>query len=47
MIGLDKMEKIEAPINSERGPNFHFPSPPRPGRQVALVNELTHSFIIK
>ncbi|MFM7086422.1 MAG: ABC-F family ATP-binding cassette domain-containing protein [Cyanobium sp.] len=41
---LDKVERIEAPIESIAGPQFRFPPAPRCGRQVALIEDLTHSY---
>jgi ATP-binding cassette subfamily F protein 3 len=41
---LDKVERIEAPQESLAGPRFRFPSAPRCGRQVALIEDLTHSY---
>jgi len=41
---LEKVERIEAPIESVAGPRFRFPPAPRCGRQVALIEELTHSY---
>ncbi|TVS04538.1 MAG: ABC transporter ATP-binding protein [Cyanobium sp. PLM2.Bin73] len=41
---LDKVERIEAPIESVGGPRFQFPEPPRSGRLVAAVRDLTLSY---
>jgi ATP-binding cassette subfamily F protein 3 len=41
---LDKVERIEAPIESVGGPRFRFPEPPRSGRLVAEVKDLTLSY---
>jgi ATP-binding cassette subfamily F protein 3 len=41
---LEKVERIEAPIESVGGPRFHFPEPPRSGRLVAEMRDLTHSY---
>jgi ATP-binding cassette subfamily F protein 3 len=41
---LEKVERIEAPTESISGPRFGFPPAPRSGRQVALVENLTHSY---
>ncbi len=41
---LEKMEIIEVPEVSESKPNFHFPEPPRSGKEVAIVEDLTHSY---
>ncbi|WP_411869695.1 ABC-F family ATP-binding cassette domain-containing protein [Vulcanococcus limneticus] len=41
---LDKVERIEAPIEGVGGPRFQFPPAPRSGRQIAVIEELTHSY---
>lgn len=41
---LEKVERIEAPLESISGPRFRFPEAPRSGRQVALIKDLTHSY---
>ena len=41
---LEKVERIEAPIESVGGPRFQFPEPPRSGRLVAQVKDLSHSY---
>ncbi|MFM7362117.1 MAG: ABC-F family ATP-binding cassette domain-containing protein, partial [Cyanobium sp.] len=41
---LDKVERIEAPTESLGGPSFRFPPAPRSGRQVAVIEDLTHSY---
>jgi ATP-binding cassette subfamily F protein 3 len=41
---LDKVERIEAPLEEVGGPRFQFPPAPRSGRQVAAVEDLTHSY---
>jgi ATP-binding cassette subfamily F protein 3 len=41
---LDKVERIEAPLESLSGPRFQFPPAPRSGRQIALIEELSHSY---
>ena len=41
---LDKVERIEAPLESVSGPRFQFPPAPRSGRQVATIRDLTHSY---
>jgi len=41
---LEKVERIEAPAESISGPRFRFPPAPRSGRQVAVVENLTHSY---
>ena len=41
---LDKVERIEAPVESVGGPRFQFPPAPRCGRQVAVIDNITHSY---
>ena len=41
---LDKVERVEAPIESVAGPIFQFPPAPRSGAQVALIDNVTHSY---
>ncbi|MEB3256083.1 MAG: ABC-F family ATP-binding cassette domain-containing protein [Synechococcaceae cyanobacterium] len=41
---LEKVERIEAPQESVAGPRFRFPPAPRCGRQVAVIEDLTHSY---
>ena len=41
---LEKVERIEAPVESLSGPRFRFPDAPRSGRQVALIKDLSHSY---
>jgi ATP-binding cassette, subfamily F, member 3 len=41
---LDKVERIEAPGESVSGPRFSFPPAPRSGRQVARIENLSHSY---
>ncbi len=41
---LDKVEKIEAPENNLKGPNFKFLDAPRPGRDILSIKDLTHSY---
>ncbi|CAK6690020.1 MULTISPECIES: ATP-binding cassette domain-containing protein [unclassified Synechococcus] len=41
---LEKVERIEAPIESVSGPRFRFPEAPRSGRLVAEFRDLTHSY---
>ncbi len=41
---LEKVERIEAPMESVTGPRFSFPAAPRSGRQVALIENLCHSY---
>tara|TARA_Y100001968_G_scaffold266413_1_gene255932 strand:- start:30530 stop:32233 length:1704 start_codon:yes stop_codon:yes gene_type:complete len=41
---LDKVQRIEAPIDNISGPNFSFPDIPRSGKEVVTINQLTHSY---
>jgi len=41
---LDKVERIDAPVETVGGPRFRFPEPPRSGRLVAEIKELSHSY---
>ena len=41
---LDKVERVEGPIESVAGPSFQFPPAPRSGAQVALIDNVTHSY---
>ncbi len=41
---LEKVERIEAPVETVGGPRFRFPEPPRSGRVVAEVKDLTLSY---
>jgi len=41
---LEKVERIEAPIEGVGGPRFQFPPAPRSGRQIALIRDLCHSY---
>ncbi len=41
---LEKVERLEAPLETVTGPRFHFPEPPRSGRLVAEIRDLTHSY---
>ncbi len=41
---LDKVEKIEAPQNSLKGPSFKFLDSPRAGRDILSIKDLTHSY---
>jgi ATP-binding cassette subfamily F protein 3 len=41
---LDKVEKIEAPENNLKGPNFKFLEAPRAGRDILNITDLTHSY---
>ena len=41
---LDKVERLDAPVESVQGPSFQFPTAPRSGRQIALIENLTHYY---
>jgi ATP-binding cassette, subfamily F, member 3 len=41
---LDKVERIDAPIESVSGPRFQFPPAPRSGRLIAEIQDLSHSY---
>jgi len=41
---LDKVERVQAPIESVGGPRFRFPPAPRSGRLVAEIRDLSHSY---
>jgi ATP-binding cassette subfamily F protein 3 len=41
---LQKVERIEAPVEDLAGPRFRFPPAPRSGRQVASFTNLTHAY---
>ena len=41
---LEKVERIEAPIESVSGPRFQFPPAPRSGRLIAEIKDLSHSY---
>ena len=41
---LEKVERIEAPLESLSGPRFAFPPAPRSGRVVATIENLTHGY---
>ena len=41
---LEKVEMVDAPIESVTGPSFRFPDAPRSGAQVAVIENLTHSY---
>jgi len=41
---LEKVERIDAPVEGVGGPRFQFPPAPRSGRQVATIENLTHSY---
>jgi ATP-binding cassette subfamily F protein 3 len=41
---LDKIDRLDAPIEGVGGPRFKFPQAPRSGRQIAVFEDLTHSY---
>ena len=41
---LDKVARVDAPIESVSGPSFRFPPAPRSGAQVALIENMTHCY---
>jgi len=41
---LDKVERIDAPIEGVSGPRFQFPPAPRSGRLIAEISDLSHSY---
>jgi len=41
---LEKVERIEAPIESVSGPRFQFPPAPRSGRLIARIEDLSHAY---
>ena len=41
---LDKVERIEAPINDLKSLHFRFPPAPRSGREVVDITDLTHLY---
>ncbi len=41
---LDKVERVDAPVESVSGPSFRFPPAPRSGAQVAVIDNMTHSY---
>lgn len=41
---LEKIERIEAPVSDVRTLRFRFPDPPRSGREVVAVKDLTHAY---
>ncbi|MEA5568774.1 ABC-F family ATP-binding cassette domain-containing protein [Anabaena sp. UHCC 0399] len=41
---LDKIERIEAPIEGVRTLHFRFPPAPRSGREVVKMKDLTHTY---
>ena len=41
---LEKMERVDAPIGDLRSLAFRFPPSPRSGREVALIEDMTHIY---
>ena len=41
---LDKVERVEAPIANLRTLKFSFPTSPRSGREVIVIEDLTHAY---
>jgi len=41
---IDKVEKIEAPDGKINSPRFHFSPAPRSGKEVVLIDDITHSY---
>ena len=41
---LEKVDRLEAPIETVGGPRFRFPDAPRSGRLVAEIRDLSHSY---
>ncbi|WP_448596370.1 ABC-F family ATP-binding cassette domain-containing protein [Thermoleptolyngbya sp.] len=41
---LEKIERIEAPTGSVRTLHFRFPEAPRSGREVVMIQDLTHTY---
>ncbi|MFM2432477.1 MAG: hypothetical protein RLZZ511_3691 [Cyanobacteriota bacterium] len=41
---LDKIDRVDAPISDVRTLKFRFPEPPRSGRVLAEVKEMTHIY---
>ena len=41
---LDKIERIDAPVDSLRTLHFRFPPAPRSGREVVIIKDLTHAY---
>ena len=41
---LDKVERVDAPVESVSGPSFRFPPAPRSGAQVAVIENMTHYY---
>ena len=41
---LDKVARVDAPVESVSGPSFRFPPAPRSGAQVAVIENMTHCY---
>jgi ATP-binding cassette subfamily F protein 3 len=41
---LNKVERVNAPVESVGGPSFRFPPAPRSGAQVAVIENMTHCY---
>jgi len=41
---IERMEKIEAPVASEKTVHFRFPQPPRSGHRVITLKEVDHAY---
>jgi ATP-binding cassette subfamily F protein 3 len=41
---LNKVERVDAPVESVGGPSFRFPPAPRSGAQVAVIENMTHCY---
>src|SRR6201747_2575308 len=41
---IDRMEKIEAPLNREKTVHFHFPQPARSGHRVIKLENVDHAY---
>ena len=41
---IERMDKIEAPINDGRSIHFRFPQPPRSGRRVISLKNIHHAY---
>ncbi len=41
---LDKIERIDAPVDNLRTLHFRFPPAPRSGREVVIIKDLTHAY---
>jgi ATP-binding cassette subfamily F protein 3 len=41
---LEKMERVEAPTSAAQTLKFRFPEPPRGGREVVTIKDMTHMY---